>query len=172
MITTTEVDPNLLFNRVKNQFLAAIIGIIVLVISAITLIISGTRDPNFFHIYGMVALIIVAIISCFIVLKLNSAATESKKINESISQNVAEASHHLWRLIVGLGEVCLESEIPDKKRMFVSDALSQVIENELDQLGSKNSELREILEGIKKSSDSEISQNKTLSTVLSQQRKT
>ena len=30
MVTATEVDTNSLFNKVKNQFLAAIIGIIVL----------------------------------------------------------------------------------------------------------------------------------------------
>lgn len=170
MVTATEVDTNSLFNKVKNQFLAAIIGIIVLVICAITLIISATENLENLHLYGVIALIFVALISCFIVLRLNSASAESKKISESRSQNIAEASHNLWRLIVGLGEVCLESEIPDKKRIFVSDAISQVIENELEQLEGKNAELREILEGIKKSSDSEISQNKTFSTALSQQR--
>jgi hypothetical protein len=170
MVPTIEVDPNLLFKKIKNQFLAAIIGIIILVIFAITLIINGAKELCSLHIYGVGALIIVAIISCSIVLKLNSAVEESKKISESRIQNVAEASHNLWRLIVGLGEVCLESDIPDKKRIFVSDALSQVIENELEQLGDKNCELREILLGIKKSSDSEIHQNRTFSMALSQQK--
>ena len=108
MVPTIEVDPKLLFKKIKNQFLAAIIGIIILVIFAITLIINGAKELCSLHIYGVGALIIVAIISCSIVLKLNSAAEESKKISESRIQNVAEASHNLWRLIVGLGEVCLE----------------------------------------------------------------
>ena len=167
MPTITEVDPNLLFSKVKNQFLAAIIGIIILVISAITLVISGQEALSGTHLVGVGALIVVSLIACFIVLKLNSASVDIKKAREQRDQNMSEASHNLWRLIVGLGEVCLESDIPDKKRIFVSDALSQVIENELEFVRADNVELRAILQGIKNSSDSEIKQNKTISMVLS-----
>lgn len=166
MPTKTEVDLNLLFGKINNQFLAAIIGIIVLVISAITLIISGSGTLSGGHLVGVGALIVVSFIASFNVLKLNSTSVNINKAREQRDQNMSETSHDLWRLMVGLGEVCLESEVPDKKRVFVSDALSQVIENELECVRADNFELITILQGIKSSSDSEIIQNKTFSMVL------
>lgn len=167
MSMITMVDPNILFNKIKNQFLAAIIGIIILIIVAITLILAGTKTLTCIHSIGIGSLLLVSLLAGVIVLKLNSAAVDMQKAGEQREQNMSEASHALWRLIVGLGEVCLESDVPDKKRIFVSDALSQVIENELEFIKVENIELRAILLGIKMSSDSEIKQNKTISMVLS-----
>lgn len=160
-----QVDPNILFKRIKNQFLAAIIGIIILVIFGISYIISlGISDNNKY--IAIAALVIISILSAFMVIKLNGGSQELQKINEQHKRNTINASYKMWRLIVGLGEACLESNIPDNKRTFVSNALSQVIESEMGNLNDDEEILKSILTEIKATSDSEVKQQETFSEVL------
>ncbi|NOX91322.1 MAG: hypothetical protein GXP18_02390 [Gammaproteobacteria bacterium] len=171
MNNLAQIDPNILFKRIKNQFLAAIIGIIILVIFCIPYIISlGVSDNNKY--IAVIALVIISILAAFMVIKLNRETQELQKLDEQNKKSTTNTSHKVWRLIVGLGEACLESDVPNNKRIFVSNALSQVIESEIENLTDDEVMLKTILLEIKSASDSEIKQKRTFSEVLMKQNNT
>lgn len=165
-----QVDPNILFRRIRNQFLAAIIGIIILVIFGISYAITLNAQGSEIY-FAISALVIVSILAAFMVIKLNDGGQRLKEIDEQHKISTAKAAHKIWRLIVGLGEACLESNVPDHRRTFVANALSQVIENEMETLGDDELSLKSILAEIKSESDSEVNQKKTFNEVLARQKK-
>ena len=168
MDNLAQIDPNILFRRIKNQFLAAITGIIILVIFGISYVISLDVSDNNKYI-AVTAFVVISILAAFMVIKLNGGTHELQKIDEQHKKNTTNASQKLWSLIVGFGEGCLESEIPNNKRIFVSNALSQVIESEIEGLKDDDVVLKSILSEIKTSSDSEIKQKRAFNEVLKEQ---
>ena len=162
------IDPNILFRKIKNQFLAAIIGIIILVIFGITYVISLEVSDTSKYI-AVAAFVVISILAAFMVIKLHGGTQELQKVNEQYKKNEKNVSQKLWGLIVGFGEGCLESEIPNNKRIFVSNALSQVIESEMEDLKDDEIVLKNILFEIKAASDSEVKQKRIFSEVRKQQ---
>lgn len=165
MDNLAKIDTNILFKRIKNQFLAAIIGIIILVIFNISYVISSGVGINIISI-AISALVLILFITAFMVNKLNKSTHELQKIDNNVKKNTTNASQKLWRMIVGFGEECLRNEIPDNQRVFASDALSTVIGSVVEDLEDHEVLLKTILKEIKSASDSEIKQKKAFSEVL------
>lgn len=168
MDNLTIIDPNILFRKIKNQFLAAIIGIIILVLFGISYVINlDISDSNKY--IAVTAFVVISILAAFMVIKLHGGGQELQKIDEQHKKNTTNASQKLWSLIVGFGEGCLESEVPDNKRIFASNALSQVIESEIEDLKDDEAVLKNILLEIKTASDSEVKQKRAFSEVRKKQ---
>lgn len=171
MDNLAKVDPNILFRKIKNQFLAAIIGIIILVLFGISYVVSlNVSDSNKY--IAVTAFVVISILAAFMVIKLHGGTLELQKIDEQHQKNATNASQKLWSLIVGFGEGCLESEVPNNKRIFVSNALSQVIESEIEDLKDDEAVLKNILLEIKTASDSEVKQKRAFSEVRKEQSNT
>ena len=80
------IDPNILFRKIKNQFLAAIIGIIILVIFGITYVISLEVSDTSKYI-AVAAFVVISILAAFMVIKLHGGTQELQKINEQYKKN-------------------------------------------------------------------------------------
>ena len=148
--------------------MAAISGIIILVLFGISYVISlGVSDSSKY--IAVTAFVVISILAVFMVIKLQGGTQELQKINEQHKKSATNVSQKLWSLIVGFGEGCLENEVPNNKRIFVSNALSQVIESEVEGLKDDEAVLKNILLEIKAASDSEVKQKKAFSEVLKKQ---
>ena len=165
MANLPHVDPNILFRKIRNQFLAAITGIVVFVIFGIAYVVSlGVSESSKF--IAVAAFVFISILTGYMVIKLQQGTQQITKIDEQNRENMLNASRQLWSLIVGFGEGCLENEVPDNRRTFVTNALSQVIESEMEGLAEDDALLRSILFEIKQASDSEVKQKRAFSEVL------
>lgn len=170
-----------LISNIKNQFISAIIVIMLLALFGIYNMITlemflGSK------ILAIAAIIIISSLASFMIFKLykttqefrqksNQATRDSINNEELRKKNIIIASQRLCNLIVGLGEHCLKSQVKDNQRIFVFDALSQVIEIKLEDRNDGETLLTSILHEIKSTADAEITQNDVFSEVLPKQNK-
>ncbi len=160
----TPINTQTLVKKIKNQFLAAFIILLVIVVSAIVYI-SGKELTTSLTIWIILALVFICLIGAYMISRLSNK--ELERFKEKQKDDVMIAAQKISNFILGLGEICLDSNITDNRRKFVADALSTGIETYKDTLNKDEDLLKSFLLEIKSFSDSEITLKEKFSEVLS-----
>lgn len=164
----TPIDPNILFKKIKNQFLAAVIGICVTIAVLIPNILNYDLDTTQLIIIVSSFLIIIAL-AIYSIIKLNKYSPEVMKLQrgELDSNFVAQK---LSQLILSFGENCLEVEVTDNHRAFAANALATSLETFREKIPPENKQFIEMLDEIKNISESEKNLKEAFNEVLKKSR--
>ena len=164
----TPIDPSILFKKIKNQFLAAVIGICVTIAVLIPIILSYNLDTTQLIIIVLSFLIII-VLAIYSIIKLNKYSPEFMKLQGGglDSKFVAQK---LSQLIFSFGENCLQVEVTDNHRAFAVNALATSLETFRENIPQEDKQFIEILDEIKNISESEKNLKEAFNEVLEKSR--
>lgn len=167
MTDKARIDPNILFRKIKNQFLAAVIGICVTIAILISVILSYKLETTQLIVIVGTFLIII-VLAIYSIIKLNRYSPEFSQLQKE-EFDIRLVAQKLSQIILSFGETCLEVNVTDNRRGFAADALATSVETFQEKVSQTDRQLVNLLEEIKNISESEKSL-KEVSEVLKKSR--
>jgi hypothetical protein len=164
MTNKARIDPNILFKKIKNQFLAAVIGISVTIAVLIPTILIYKPETTQLVIIIVAYLIIIGF-AIYSIINLNKFSPDFLQLKKSEFDSRLVAQN-LSQIILSFGEVCLGVDITDNFRAFAADALATSVKTFREKVSPADKQLIELLDEIKNVSESEKHLKEAFTEVL------